>query len=51
VRDLKIQTAKRPRGSSLSVDRIRGELEVSPLDLNEALKRMKSEERALRSER
>jgi dTDP-4-dehydrorhamnose reductase len=41
MKDLKVWLAKRPRDSSLSVDKIRRELEVSPLDLNEALKRMK----------
>jgi len=51
MKDLKVWLAKRPRDSSLSVDKIRRELEVSPLNLNEALRRMKSEERALRSER
>jgi len=43
MKDLKVWLAKRPRDSSLSVDKIRRELEVSPLDLNEALKRMKQE--------
>jgi len=43
MKDLKVWVAKRPKDSSLSVDKIRRELEISPSDLNEALKRMKCE--------
>jgi len=43
IKDLKVWVANRPKDLSLSVDKIRRELEVSPLDLNEALKRMKCE--------
>jgi dTDP-4-dehydrorhamnose reductase len=48
MEDLNVWVAKRPRDSSLSVDKVRREL-VSPLGLNEALKRMKREEEAFRS--
>lgn len=48
MNDLKVWVANRPRDSSLSVDRIRRELEVSPLGLNDALKIMKHEEKAFR---
>jgi len=44
MKDLKAWVAKRPRDSSLSVDKIRREVQVSLLDLNEALERLKQEE-------
>jgi len=40
MKGLTVWIARRPRYSSLSVDKIRRELEVSPLNLNGALKRM-----------
>jgi len=46
MNDLKVWVAERPRDSSLSVDKIRREFGVSPLNLNEALKRMRREEQA-----
>jgi len=48
---LKVWVAKRPRDSSLSVDKIRRELEISPLSLNDALKSMKHDEKMFRLER
>jgi len=51
MKDLSVWVAKRPRDSSLSVDKVRRELKVSPLGLNEALERMKDEERPFRVEK
>jgi len=45
MNDLKAWIAKRPKDSSLSVDKVRRELEVSPLSLNEAIGRMGGQER------
>lgn len=41
IKDLKIWVAKRPRDSSLCVDKIRKEMGIEPLNLDEALRRMR----------
>jgi len=45
MNDLKIWIARRPEDSSLSVDKIRREIKVAPLDLTEALERMKDSQK------
>jgi len=41
MKDLQVWIAKRPRDSSLCVDKLRHEMGVQPLDLTEALRKMK----------
>jgi len=42
MKDVKVWVARRPVDSSLRVDKVRREVKVSPLDLNEALEKIKS---------
>jgi len=44
MRDLKAWVAKRPRDSSLRVDKVRKEIGVEPLKLDEALRRLRNSE-------
>jgi len=48
MNDVKTWTARRPADSSLCVDKVRREIEVSPPDLNEALERFRSDRGAWR---
>jgi dTDP-4-dehydrorhamnose reductase len=42
MKDVKVWIARRPMDSSLCVDKVRKEIKVSPLDLTEALERIRS---------
>ena len=42
MKDIKVWIARRPADSSLCVDKVRREVELSPPSLNDALERMKS---------